>query len=144
MRSILTLIVLACIPALCQPVFCQDAGQKLNDNLRQRLTDMLNSQAQLSGNTVAPRPLPMTVTPPTPQLCSIPLLNVSAPGKPVPMPNLMPRALPSPGLIPTPNTPTPAPRVLDRMSIVVPAPACPANFGQTVEPVPAPMPFTKP
>lgn len=123
MRSIVTLIALAGIPALCQPAFCQ---------------------AQLSVNTVEPRPLRMTVSPPTPQLCSIPLLNVSAPGKPVPMPNLMPRALPSPGLTPAPNKPGPAPRLLDRMSIVMPAPACPANFGRTVEPVPAPAPSAKP
>jgi hypothetical protein len=127
MRSILPLIALACMPA-----FCQDAGQKLNDNLRQRVTDILNSQAQVSGNAAAPRPLRMTVSLPAPQLCSIPLLSATAPGKPVPMPGLKPR------------NPTAIPRPQDRMSIVVPAPACPANFARTVAPVPAPAPATKP
>jgi hypothetical protein len=113
MRSILTLIALACMPAICQPALCQDdAAQKLNDNLRQRLTEILNPQAEVSGNTAAPRPLRMIASSPTPQLCSIPLLDVTAPGRPVPMPNLKPR------------NPTATLRPEDRMSIVVPAPAC--------------------
>ena len=68
----------------------------------------------------------LTYTPafcqPAPQLCSIPLLNVTAPGKPVPMPGLKPRATPPPktNLRLAPNPP----RVPDRMNIVVPAPAC--------------------
>jgi hypothetical protein len=127
MRSILTLIALACVPA-----FCQDAGQKLTN--------------------IAPPSLRASVRPPTPQLCSIPLLNATAPGTPVPMPNLMPRALPRPGLT-RPNTPMPnanprdpsaTPPPLDRMSIVVPAPACPANFGHIAAPLPTPAPATKP
>ena len=131
MRSILTLIALACMPAICQPAFCQNAGQKLNDNLRQRLSDILNPQAQASSNAVAPHPLRVIAGTLAPQLCSIPLLNVTAPGKPVPMPTLKPRALPPP-VRGAPNMPA-TPQPLDRMSIVGPAPACPA-----------PAPSTKP
>ena len=96
MRSILALIALACIPA-----FCQDTGQKPID--------------------MALHPLLVTLGPPAPQLCSIPLLNAAAPGKPVPMPTLKPG---NEAAIQHPP---------DRMNIPVPAPACKA-----------PAPATKP
>lgn len=86
MRSILTLIALASMPALCQP---------------------------------------------PPQLCSIPLLRATAPGRPVPMPGLKPRAMPTPNA--NPRRGANPPRVPDRMSVLPPAPACPA-----------PAPHTKP
>ena len=89
MRSILTLIALACTPA-----FCQDTGQKLTD--------------------IVPPLLRMNVRPLAPHLCSIPLLNVTAPDKPVPMPTLKPRRMAA------------IPRPPNRPNIAVPAPACPA------------------
>ena len=89
MRSILTLVALASIPA-----FCQDTGQKLTN--------------------IAPPALRMSVGSPTPQVCSIPLLNVIPPGKPVPMPTLKPRSKPA-----IPSSP-------NHMNIAVPAPACSA------------------
>jgi len=145
MRSTLILLALACTPAFCQ----DDAGQKLDDNLRQRLTDILNPQSAPSGTVAAPQPLRLSVRSGFPQLCSIPLLNVTAPGKPVPMPGLKPRALPPQGFNPAAPNANPrnmpaTPRPLDRMSIVVPAPACPADFGHSAAPDPAHTPATKP
>jgi hypothetical protein len=94
MRSILTLIALTCMPA-----FGQDAGQKLTN--------------------IGPLSLRVSVRPPTPRLCSIPLLNATAPGKPVPMPALKPR---------NPRTMQHPP---DYVSVVPPAPACPGARATT-------------
>lgn len=135
MRSSLILLVLACGPAFCQndPSASPDTtAQKFNDNLRQRINDILNPQnARNPGGVVSSGPrLPQFAAVARPmQACSIPLLNVVAPGTPVHMPNMMPRT--TPRVMPVPPT-------LDRMSIVVPAPACPANFGK------APAPPTRP
>jgi hypothetical protein len=133
MRFALVLFVFA-----CGPVFCQDnaipapngVGQKLNDNLRQRLDDILDSQG-LHGTGIVTQPQLFRLRPPqlmrltSSATCSIQLLNVSAPGKPVPMPKVGPK-------------PSDLSKPIDRMSIVAPAPACPANFGQMVAPPNAP------
>jgi hypothetical protein len=66
---------------------------------------------------------------PPPQLCSIPLLNATAPGKPVPMPGLKPRAMPPPNT--NPRKGANPPRVQDRISMVPPAPACQAPARRT-------------
>jgi len=133
----------------CAPAFCQDdaitapgsVGQKLNDNLRQRLNDILNPQhVQASGIVTTPQVLRLK---PLPNMalsvggvCSIPLLSAVAPGKPVPMPTAGSRQI-GPGQ-------TNMPRPIDRMKIVAPAPACPANFGQVQTSRSSATPATRP
>ncbi len=106
MRSTLVLLALTCVP-----VFCQDAATAPPppDN---------SSSVEVSAPSavVTPLPPPKTLTfPPAPAICSIPLLNAVAPGKPVSMPNLWPKGRQF------------APAPADRMSVVAPAPACSAT-----------------
>ena len=82
-----------------------------------------------------PPPLRLTPDHPTPQVCAIPLLNVRAPGNPVPMPTLKP-ITPQSNANPL-NAPF-APRPTDHMSAVGLAPACPADFGHAAPPATAP------
>ena len=106
-RPVLILFVLASTPA-----FCQDSLNDLSGGLKQRLADILrNKQIQSLGVIPANR-LFASAQFGGSGLCSIPLLSVAAPGKPVPMPNMVPKANPE------------ASGTLDRMKIVAPAPAC--------------------
>jgi hypothetical protein len=128
-RSTLILFVVACGSAFCQDnvsPWLDNLNQKPNGDLNLRLADVLNAQhAQPPVNLVVPRPFSVTASAPLARVCSIPLLNVVAPGKPVPMPNVGQRRV-NPFQVNSPN----APRPMDRMSVVAPAPACPANFSQ--------------
>lgn len=65
-------------------------------------------------------------------VCSIPLINVLPAGKPVAMPNVLPLRNPAP------VSPSNNPTDIDHMSIVAPAPACPADFGKVQAPPAAP------
>ena len=138
MRTTLILLVLAGAPAFCQDVAVpgmdvavpspDGLNQKLNDNVRQRLNDILNPLQPKPSVVKAPQllrfgqPRWMELTSAGP--CSIPLLNAVAPGKPVPMPN----AQNAPHVL----------KPMDRMSIAAPAPACRGNFREMPSPSGAP------
>jgi hypothetical protein len=118
MRSILILLTLACMPAICQEnanPTPDSAAQGISGTVPQVFSDTLRIL-----RVVADKPAVST--------CSIPLINVKAPGTPVPMPNMMPKvAVP-------PNQTSPGPKPIDNMKIVAPAPACPADFSQVSVP----------
>jgi len=123
MRSTLMLLAVACAPAFCQNT----------------------PEIQISGNTVVPEPMKVTVVRPANEVCSIPLLNVVPPGKPVPMPTVAPHgeglSKPDSNLKPVPE-PAKTPGTIDKMSVVAPAPACPASISRTVAPLPLSVPGT--
>ena len=128
MRSTLILFVLACGTAFGQDSLGaspENADHKINDNLRQRVGDILNPQNVRSrGSLVTAVPAPIRVTAATPPtFCSIPLLSAVAPDKPVPMPGAGPRTNP-------PDLAHP----IDRMRIATPGLACRAGARLTPPP----------
>lgn len=129
MRLIVMLLTLACMPAICQenadskpdnpsPGFSAGVPQKLSDALRLKLgyNFVLQTPQKASASI-----LRMMTAKPEISTCSIPLLNVKPPGTPVAMPNMMPKQS---------NQVFQAPGPIDNMKVVVPAPACPADFGR--------------
>jgi hypothetical protein len=149
MRPTLILLVLACMPAIGQentsPTpdnaargFSGGVPQRFSDALRKLLHYSFDAQGvQTPGKTSASPILRIMAARPASPTCSIPLLNVTPPGTPVPMPNMMPKmAVPRDTPVQTrqPNRASPEPGQIDNMKIVVPAPACPADFGQVSAP----------
>ncbi len=139
MRSTLMLLVLVCGPAFSQEnakPTPESAAQRLNDNLQQRLADILDPQKIQTPQKMPAagilRGIPkLMAAKPASSICSIPLLNVKPPGTPVAMPNMMPKTA-VPG-----NNPWQT-NLTDNMKIVAPAPACPADFGKVSVPRTAP------
>jgi hypothetical protein len=112
MRSLLILLVLASVPAICQQNF--------------------NAQATPTPQKAPASPiLRLMGAKPASTTCSIPLLNVKPAGTPVAMPNMMPKTA-VPG-----NNPWQT-NLTDNMKIVAPAPSCPTDFGKVSVPHTAP------
>jgi len=148
MRLTLILIVLACMPAFSQenanatsaseaPAFSGGVPRKLSDALRMKLGYNFDTQAaQTPQKAPAAGILQVMAAKPEGSACSIPLLSVKPPGTPVAMPNMMPKMAeppslqPQPGPASQPNRAVPGSGLIDNMKIVVPAPACPADFGR--------------
>jgi hypothetical protein len=120
MRRILILLALTSAPA-----FCQDnaVSQQLDNNLRQRLAQILNPRNILKQKapevTLAPPGIVLTQRE---EVCSIPLLNVKPAGTPVHMPELR-----MPGGARGASGALAEPQVFDRIAVKPPAPACPAR-----------------
>ncbi len=137
MRSTLLLLALACTPAYCQERanaalegaaqgFSGPGPRSFSQVLRKQLLYNFHDPAAQSPQTVPASPILRVMGPrPATSVCSIPLAKAKPPGTPVAMPNMMPVTK-----VPRTNPE----QSIDEMKIVVPAPACPVDFGKVSAP----------
>jgi hypothetical protein len=146
MRSTVIVLFVTGGAACAQDLSRQDLPQMFNENVQRRVGYILNPfnspKIRTSANLLVTPPARVAAVTASSGVCSIPLLNVVAPGRPVPMPKVAPpgRLLAPPkGTLPR-NTPGARTGPIDNMSIVAPAPACTATVGRVIAPAMAPAP----